>query len=53
MTSRRIPALAAAALLSFSSGVAAAGIPTDQLRASVDELVRRLKANQAEYGGRS
>ncbi len=43
MTSRRISALAAAALLSLSSGVAAAGIPTDQLRASVEHVLTTLQ----------
>jgi len=43
VTSRRLPALAAALLLSLNSGVAAAGIPTDQLRASVDHVLATLQ----------
>ena len=42
MTSRRLSALAAALLLCLSS-VASAGIPTDQLRASVEHVLATLQ----------
>jgi phospholipid transport system substrate-binding protein len=40
---RRLQALAAAALLLVSSGAATAGIPTEQLRASVDHVLAVLQ----------
>jgi phospholipid transport system substrate-binding protein len=40
---RRLPALAAAALLLVSAGTATAGIPTDQLRASVEHVLAILQ----------